>query len=94
MPGEHLAIFNYDDQSEADIVTKLGILAERGSVDTQSIREYEEQNYDGGRETVLAALDQIDGTEAGGTVTANEPEPQAESQPGATAKSGGAKGGS
>jgi hypothetical protein len=74
MSAEHLPIANYDSQSVAEIVEKLSILAERGSVDVAAIRAYEQEAHDGGRTEVLKKLDEIDGQEAG----TPETEPQAE----------------
>lgn len=80
MSAEHLSIANYDSLSEEEILSKLDILAESGSLNTADIRAYEKENQ--GRDAILKKLDELDGGES--TPQTPAPEPQSGSQPGPT----------
>jgi len=51
MAGEHLAISNYDQQSEEEVVEKLRRLSDAGvDIRPDQIREYEEAREEGSRQ--------------------------------------------
>jgi len=62
MAGEHLAISNYDQQSEEEVVEKLRRLSDAGvDIRPDQIREYEEAREEGSRQSIISTLDELTG---------------------------------